>query len=148
MDEDGAAPLVVVAEDDHELRFALTELLVGDGYEVVSVPDGEHLIDCLARYDAQGRRPAVIITDHRMPRYTALDVLEILDREGWEVPVIVMTAFGAEIAGRVREAGARAVFDKPFDPDDMRTAVLFWAGTRARAREHESSPDESSPDAS
>ena len=117
---------LVLAEDDDEVRFALAELLVGDGFEVVCVPDGHRLVDYLSRCEQEDRLPDVIVTDHRMPGYTALDVLKGLRDAHWRVPVIVITAFGPDVREPARALGASAVFDKPFDPDDLRTAVLYW----------------------
>ena len=121
---DARPPLLVLAEDDDDLRSALGDLLAVDGFEVASVRDGTRLVDLMARC-AEGRRmPEVIVTDHRMPGISGIEVLERLRRRGIKVPVIVITAFGEEVGDIARALGANAVFEKPFDPDDLRTAVL------------------------
>jgi len=53
-----------------------------------------------------------------------MSVLEGLRDAQWTMPVILMTAFGdAETRARVESRDA-VLFDKPFDVDDLRTAVL------------------------
>ena len=63
-----------------------------------------------------------------MPGLSGIDVLrEIRNRAGGEeVPVIMLTAFGHEVRALATAAGALAVFDKPFDLDELSDSV-FWA---------------------
>jgi DNA-binding NtrC family response regulator len=69
----------------------------------------------------------LIISDVRMPGVSGLDVLATLRREDWSTPVILMTAFGdLETRAEARRLGAKALFDKPFDVDDLRTAVSWF----------------------
>lgn len=119
-------PQLVLAEDDDEVRLALADLFAHDGFDVTCVSDGELLVDHLGRCEARHQLPDVIVTDHRMPGYSSLDILEGLRLAGWNVPVLVITAFGREVQDLAENLGARAVFEKPFDPDDLRTAVLHW----------------------
>lgn len=118
-------PFLVLAEDDEEIRIALTELLVDDGFEVACVANGKLLVDLLSDCEKERRMPDVIVTDHRMPGYSGVEVLEGLRRVGWNIPVIMITAFGREVGDLAKRLGASAVFQKPFDPDDLRTAALY-----------------------
>ncbi len=121
-----ARPFVVLAEDDDEVRETLGEAFEADGFRVVAVTDGEQLAEVLDSCHRRGDLPDVVVTDHRMPAYTGLEVLEALKETGWPVPVIVLTAFGGEVRSLAEACGALAVFDKPFDLDELRTGV-FWA---------------------
>ncbi len=125
----GRGPVVVLAEDDVDVRDALASLLVADGFVVEPARDGQELSECLARRARSGRYPALVVTDHQMPGVHALDVLKDLGDAVDHPPVIVITAFAHEIEPRARRFGAKAVFHKPFDYDDFRTAVWHW--TRA-----------------
>jgi CheY-like chemotaxis protein len=125
---------VVVAEDDDEIRHGIVELLVRDGFDVTCVSDGERLFALLERLARERRAPHVIVTDHRMPGRTGLDLLAELRDSPTFTPVIVMTAFGGEVREAALALGACAIFDKPFDPDDLRTAVMYWS-RRGRRRD-------------
>lgn len=120
-----ARPVVILAEDDLDTRELLAAEIAEDGFDVVAVRDGTELSEQLERCARENRCPAMIVTDHMMPGCYVFDVLgdfaEVLDGP----PVIVITAF-AELTAAARELGAKAVFHKPFDPDDLRTAVLHW----------------------
>ena len=59
---------------------------------------------------------------------TGLDVVAGLRRAEWITPVIIITAFGDEAThAEAQRLGAAAVFDKPFDVNDLRIAALHYA---------------------
>ncbi|MDC0746767.1 response regulator [Polyangium mundeleinium] len=127
---------VVLAEDDLEVRLFLAQALRKDGHTVIEIENGTQLLEFL-RAVSQGALeespPDVIVSDIRMPGKSGLDVLASMREVGWRTPFVLTTAFGdAATHARARAAGAFAVFDKPFDVDDLRTVVLN-AGRRPGA---------------
>ncbi len=119
---------VLLGEDDPELRALLADMLRRDGHDVLEARDGAELLEHVAGTLADsGELESVdlIVSDIRMPGWTGMEILENLRHVGCWAPVILITAFGDQdthdMAGRL---GAVAVFDKPFDIDDLRTAVL------------------------
>lgn len=122
------APRVLIADDDADLREELASLLSEDGYDVDEAADGNELLDALTTAGAgPSERPSydVILMDLMMPGFSGVDVLTALHTPPPRVPVVVMT--GSEDDHLVRTAaslGAVAVFKKPFDLDDLRTALL------------------------
>lgn len=128
VDEARAAPLILVAEDDAALRAFLVQVLRRDGYEVVEAGDGAAALDRIGLSrpgSGEPRMPDMLITDVRMPGLTGLEVLAGLRRADWATPVILITAFGDwRTLAEASRLGAAAVFAKPFDVDDLRTAVL------------------------
>jgi DNA-binding response OmpR family regulator len=122
-------PRIVVAEDDPDMRTLIAGGLRRDGFEVVEAGNGWELLQCLAsRYLHAGEPDQAIdlvISDVRMPGKTGLDVLAGLRWAEWPVPVILITGFGdLQTHAEARRLGAIAVFDKPFDLDDLRTLTL------------------------
>ena len=113
--------LVIVADDDDDLRSVVAETLRGEGYLVSEAHDGVELLEML---DAGSMSPAVIVADVKMPRLSGLGVLRALARAHQDVPVVLMTAFSdGSVSAIARELGAVGVLCKPFDPDDLLTAV-------------------------
>lgn len=121
-------PRVLVAEDDEEMRRLVVEALRKDGYEVISVSDGGRLLVTLAHefVDGEGVELAdIVVSDLRMPVCSGMEILEQVRAARWRTPVILMTAFGdAGTREHARTLGA-LLFDKPFDLDDLRTAVAL-----------------------
>ena len=120
-----ASHRVLVADDKVEMRKLIATVLRKDGYEVSEATDG---LDLLAQIELTARTRSapigVIISDVRMPGLTGLDLLAILRCASWETPVILITAFGDDAThAQARELGVSAVFDKPFEIDDLRAAV-------------------------
>jgi CheY-like chemotaxis protein len=131
-------PRVLLAEDDREMQRMLAQALRKVGCEVVEVPDGVQLVEYLTaciRYGSFFRVPDLIVSDVRMPGPSGVDVLAGLRAAQWTTPMIMITAFGDhEIHSRAQRLGATAVFDKPFDVDELRDAVLSATpGQRRRA---------------
>jgi CheY-like chemotaxis protein len=124
-----------VAEDDFEMRRFIASALRRDGYDVVDVPNGMEMLDVLASelLYPKGNPPVdLIISDLRMPGVTGLSVLAGLRNSDWTTPFILITAFGGpEIEKEAIREGAAAVFDKPFDIDELRVTVLDLLFTRA-----------------
>jgi len=120
-----SAPLVLLAEDDEDVR-ALAELVLHrEGYDVTAVSDGQ------AALEAAGERtPSVAVLDVSMPRMDGLETARRLREraETREVPIMLLTARVTEAdRARGREAGVDAQLDKPFSPavlvDRVRTLL-------------------------
>ncbi len=115
---------IFLAEDDDNMRFVIAFALQADGYKVVEARDGSELLELLAAASPL-QRPDVVVSDVMMPGYTGLGVLAALYRSDWHVPVILITARRDDaLVGDALRLGASAVLRKPFDIDDLRTAIL------------------------
>lgn len=117
--------LILVAEDDTELRGLLLSALRREGHEVADAANGLAVRE-IARAVAEGRasRPDLVVMDVRMPGASGLELLGELRKAGWSAPIVLMTAFGDEQLHRdASAAGANAVLDKPFDIDDLKREV-------------------------
>lgn len=121
-------PRVLIADDDTDLREQLASVLSEDGYDVDEAADGNELLDALASANAQSsERPTydAILMDLMMPGFSGVDVLTALHTPPPRVPVLVMTGCEDEhVVQTASSLGAVAVFRKPFDLDDLRTALL------------------------
>jgi DNA-binding response OmpR family regulator len=117
---------ILLAEDDSEMRSLVADALRADGHEVVELADGGRLlVDIAARLKKGDGDDSLdlIVSDIRMPICTGLQILTALRDAHWHTPVILMTAFGDDATRRHAESLSAILFDKPFDLDDLRTAV-------------------------
>ena len=126
--KDGNTYRILLAEDDKEMRRLLTQALCNCGYDVVACPDGmamlTHLADFLLPEELGPEQFDLIISDVRMPGISGLEVLEGRPRQRDFPPMILITAFGDdETHALAAEFGAAAMFDKPFDIDDLMGTV-------------------------
>jgi CheY-like chemotaxis protein len=60
--------------------------------------------------------PDVVVADLRMPGMSGMQVLESVRTRSWNVPVVLISAFGDDEARRrARSLGASAFLEKPID---------------------------------
>jgi two-component system response regulator (stage 0 sporulation protein F) len=124
---------LLVAEDNRAFRELLVAVLRADGHEVVAVANGVDLLDTLAvSSDPQlgSGKFDLVISDVRMPGSTGLQVFSQMAGASQIPPFILITAFGGEDLHAVaKDLGVLAVFDKPFDVDDLRGFVSEFLDT-------------------
>ncbi|RDI99284.1 nitrogen regulation protein NR(I) [Dyella solisilvae] len=107
-----------IADDDRGVRFVLAEALRDAGLNVREFGSGDEV-----RAALRDARPALLLTDVRMPGEDGLTLLSALKNQGVG-PVIVMSAYTdvATTAAAYR-AGAVDYLAKPFDLDQAVAAV-------------------------
>lgn len=130
-ERESVAPLVLVAEDDDELRHLLVRKLRRRGCAVAEARTGMELAQLVVERGIEHGTPAsaeLLITDVRMPGLTGIEVLGLLRDLDWVMPVILMTGFGdAEVHAEASRLGAR-LFDKPLDLDELVDAACAALG--------------------
>lgn len=115
---------MLIAEDNDDMRETVALALRAVGYEVGTVRDGEELVEWVdAALDYPDNMPDIIITDVVMPTLSGFGVLSALRRARMPTPVIVITGGDDSIRSFARRLGAVAVLKKPFELDDLVTAV-------------------------
>ncbi len=128
---------VLVAEDHDPLARLIAQGLAGAGYEPEIVFDGCTAVDRVARVDY-----AAVVLDWMLPQMDGLAALRRLRRDGYDLPVIMLTARDA-IGDRVLglDAGADDYLIKPFALDELlarlRAAIRRRKGGTSRVVEVE-----------
>lgn len=112
------AGLVLVVEDDPQLRAAISWALEDEDLPHVCLPDGAAAVAWLEEH-----RPAAVLLDMGLPLVDGFGVAAALRRvHGADVPVVVMTA-GSRAAESAQRTGARDFLAKPFEIDDLLATV-------------------------
>lgn len=122
----GRPARILIAEDDYEMRSMLAASLRGDGYDVIEAADGAALLEevSMLLFSGQAVPADLIISDERMPGILGLEILAGLRKSLWPTPFILITGFGdRQTHQKAMALGARAVFDKPFDLDDLKDTI-------------------------
>ena len=119
-------PVVLVADDDPDIRSLVTVRLEKSGYEVVAAGDGEQALAA-----ALERAPDLALLDVMMPKLDGYEVTERLRQEEAtrHLPVILLTARVQETdIARGVEAGADDYVKKPFSTSELRDRVQAVLG--------------------
>ncbi len=120
MSESGRG-LILVVEDEAELRFILSAQLRSNGFEVIEAGDGAVAVEV-----ARKRVPDVIVMDIGLPYMDGIAATEALkaDRQTADIPVIILTArSGSADVVRGLDAGAQEYLHKPFDVSELMARV-------------------------
>jgi DNA-binding NtrC family response regulator len=116
--------MILVVDDEPDLAITCKRLLARRGYEVISVGSRAAAIEAL-----RGTRPALLVSDIRLPDGDGLDLVRAAQKFAPPIPAIVMTGLaspdGREDAMR---AGAFAYLAKPFSTQAL-TALVEQALT-------------------
>lgn len=115
----GRTPAVLlVVEDDKDMRSLLCDELWGEGYQLREASNGEEGVDAVMR-----AAPDLIVTDLKMPA-GGFDYVHRLRSCAPACPIIVMTAFGdARTKEEALKNGATAYFDKPVRLSELKATV-------------------------
>ncbi len=110
-------PLILVAEDERDIRELIVFTLQISGFEVAQVPNGEEAVTKAIEIE-----PDLILMDVRMPKMTGYEACRALKKQEstQDIPVVFLSAKGqeAEISTGL-ELGAEDYFLKPFAPDEL-----------------------------
>jgi len=109
---------VLIVDDEPAVLFALSEALADRrrGLKVATAANGEEAVAIL-----ESEKVDLVVTDLRMPAMDGFELLAWLRRAFPHLPVIVMTAFGAETVARLD--GSPEVLEKPFDVGELKRKV-------------------------
>ncbi len=110
--------MVLVVDDESDIRLAVAEALACEGYQVVDACDGA---EALAK--ARAYHPELVLLDLMMPRMDGWEFRRVQkhDPEVSGIPVVVLSAMGPD------GLDAEGYVGKPFDVDELVSAVRRYA---------------------
>jgi len=125
-------PLVLVVDDEPQIRRLLTITLEARGYAVLAAVTGQEGIVLAAQH-----RPDLVILDLGLPDLGGHEVLRRI-REWTQTPVVILSVFDDE-AGKVAalDAGADDYVTKPFNTDELLARVRTALRHAARGKAEE-----------
>lgn len=104
--------LILLVEDDHDIRVALRQSLEMANYQVISAPNGKDALKII-----QLQKPDLIILDMVMPLMDGEEFLRYKDSDSslTEIPVMLISAF----EDKLKVIPARPKLKKPLDLDEV-----------------------------
>lgn len=110
--------VILLVEDDREMRSLLCDELWDLGYQIREAPSGDDALRSVL-----DSPPDLIITDLRMPA-GGFDYVARLRTFAPTCPIILITSFGdAKTKARALEEGVAAYFDKPLRVAELKAEV-------------------------
>ena len=123
---------VLIVDDEPGMRRILAVNLRRDSHVVVEASGAVEALALIGRDDFD-----VVVTDHKMPDGSGLDVLRAVQEDDPTTSVIFLTAVGTlELAVESMREGAFDFLTKPFVPDVVRAAIRRASEHTALLREN------------
>ena len=110
---------ILIVEDEPDMVLGLKDNFEFEGYEVTTATDGQAGLE-----KARALKPDLIVLDVMLPKLSGLEVCKTLRGEGYEGPILMLTARGQEIDKVVGlELGADDYVTKPFSIRELLARV-------------------------
>lgn len=81
---------ILIVDDEEGIRILYAMELEDEGYEVVTLPDGQNLLETL-----DNEHPDCIVLDIKMKEYNGLDLLQQIRKKYYDLPVILNSAYSS-----------------------------------------------------
>lgn len=110
-------PVILVAEDERDIRDLIVFTLQFSGFKVVQAANGQEAVEKAVKIE-----PDLILMDVRMPKMTGYEACKVLKAQEStkNIPIVFLSAKGQEAEINTGlELGAEDYFLKPFAPDDL-----------------------------
>ncbi len=115
-----SAPPILLVDDEPEILQLTKMTLESEGvYNILTMEDSRMVLPFLAR-----EKPALIILDLMMPYLSGLELLQRINSDFPDIPVIVITAMNeVETAVECLKTGAFDYLTKPVEPNSLVSSV-------------------------
>ncbi len=118
---------ILVVDDSKAIRQSLIFTLKGEGYDVIEAANGVDALNLM-----KDNTIGLFISDVNMPEMDGIELLKQIkqDKDHKYTPVIMLTTeSGRDMIEAGKQAGAKAWMIKPFQPEEILSAVkkLFVA---------------------
>ncbi len=115
--------LVLVVDDEADIRKVVRMTLQKAGYDVIEAEDGEKAIAEIR----SGENPLILdvaIMDIRMPKINGVEAISFFQKEFPRVPIIVLTGYpDVEMATKFIRQGIVEYLVKPVEREKLQAAV-------------------------
>lgn len=121
-----SGPLILIVEDDLDLRDSLQLLLETEHFRVVCAGDG---LEAMAQLRELEEMPALILLDWMMPRMDGAGFCVARESipAARNIPIVILTADG-KLQDKMKIACAVAGLDKPIDIDVLLSEIRKITG--------------------
>lgn len=110
---------ILIVDDQYGIRVLLHEVFQKEGYQTFQAANGFQALD-IVKKDC----PDLVILDMKIPGMDGIEILKHVKEINRDIKVILMTAYGElDMIQEAKELGALMHFAKPFDIDEIRSAV-------------------------
>jgi two-component system response regulator (stage 0 sporulation protein F) len=112
---------ILAVDNEPSVTLSLRYVFSDPRYELTCVDSGPA---ALARLDANSDLYDVIIVDEKMPHMTGVELVNAIRKRGINGRIVVVSAhLNSEIREAYERMDVHVMFSKPFNVDELRSAV-------------------------
>ncbi|HLR67261.1 response regulator [Virgibacillus alimentarius] len=102
---------ILIVDDQPGIRLLLTDVFENEGYKVHTAETGKETLDTLAK-----KHFDLVILDYRLPIINGIEVLNRMEQDNMQVPVMLMSGLVEEMDRETDKYHLlKGVLAKPFD---------------------------------
>lgn len=121
-------PLISIIDDDDLTRAAVETLVRSLGFSARTFASAESFLQSSSLVETR-----CLILDVQMPKMSGVDLQDHLSNNGFDIPIIFVTAYRDEtVKARALNAGAICFLHKPLDLDGPRLVDCIYAALNGR----------------
>jgi DNA-binding NtrC family response regulator len=110
---------ILLADDDKNLNRSVDILLTQDGYETMSVYNGEEALQKLLHHKFD-----LLITDLIMPKVDGIELISKIKKFKVDLPILVISGkLNKELIALLKKSDIKYVVPKPVNPTRLRKMV-------------------------
>ena len=123
--------LILVAEDQPDIREMMRIFLEMEDYSVIEARNGDEAVT-----RALEHKPDLVLMDIAMPVVNGIEAARMIRElpEVASVPIVAVSAFGSYYKAVAREAGCDLLIRKPVELDTLRSIIENLISEKKRAR--------------
>ena len=110
---------LLLVDDEDRILSALRRCLRREGYEILTADTVEHALELVAE-----RRVDLVLSDHKMPGMSGLDLLQAVRRVQPDAARLLITGWSQAISpDDLAAAGVFSVIPKPWDDTELKASL-------------------------
>ena len=111
--------LILVVDDEEEIRLLLKEFLEKNGYDVIVAADGQQALKLAGEHT-----PDLVITDMLLPKEHGVEVMQSI-KDRLFLPIIAISGIykKSEIQERIADIYIDGFFEKPLNLDEILNCI-------------------------
>lgn len=107
--------MILIVDDDKDMRFILSDLLKNEGYNTIAVENGPEAFEKIRKHTFN-----LILLDFKLYGMDGMQVLERIKQIDKDIIIIMLTAYGeVKKAVKAMKLGAFDYITKPFDNEEL-----------------------------
>lgn len=108
---------ILIVDDEEVIRMLYSEELEDEGYKVITASTGHGLIEMIGQ-----DKPDLVVLDIKMAEHDGLDLLQVIRKEFYNIPVILCSAYSS-FKGDLKSIAADYYVVKSADLSELKQKI-------------------------